>query len=46
MIVGNIKTKDILIHPITMLTSFGIFKYIFFLSKALSSKKFRFIDFF
>ncbi len=42
MIVGVITTRDILSHPITIATSFGLARYMYFLLKALSPKIFFF----
>ena len=44
MITGVITTKDILSHPATIVASFGILRYLYFLVKAVSPKVFFFTN--
>lgn len=44
MIVGVIQTKDIISHPATIMASFGIVRYVYFLIKAMSPKMFFFTN--
>ena len=44
MIVGVIQTKDIISHPATIMVSFGIVRYLYFLIKAMSPKVFFFTN--
>lgn len=44
MIVGVIKTKDILLHPITIISMRGVFGFFKLLFRALSPKRYQFIQ--
>lgn len=44
MIIGAITSKDVLSHPMAMVVSFGIVRYLYFIFKALSPKTCHFLN--
>lgn len=44
MIVGIIKTRDILLHPITIIQMRGIVGFLEIMKRAFSTKTYRFIN--
>lgn len=44
MINGLITTKDVISHPVDFWVSFGVWRYFYFLVKALSRKTFQFTN--
>ena len=45
MIVGVIKTKDVFLHPITIIQMKGFTGFLKILKRAVSTKTYRFINF-
>ncbi len=45
MIVGVIKTKDVLLHPVTIIQMKGFVGFCKILRRALSTKSYRFVNF-
>lgn len=45
MIVGVIKTKDVLLHPITIIHMKGLKGFFKILKRAISTKTYRFVNF-
>ncbi|QQR79947.1 MAG: hypothetical protein IPJ69_11470 [Deltaproteobacteria bacterium] len=44
MFVGVIKTKDVLLHPLTIISMRGVRGYLKLFLRALSPKRYRFIS--
>lgn len=44
MILGSIKTKDILFHPITVISAFGLICYLKLLLKSISNERHFFLE--
>ena len=45
MIVGVIKGKDLLLHPVSVISIHGLWGFLRLIVHALSRKKYQFIDF-